>query len=180
MDTLLNTSDQWVGSLLAFYNSNFFSFVKFLLGIYSAILFVNIILLLVQRGLSGDLKDTGLGMNVPAELVREKGKDKLRLKWENIRRKLESENESDYKVAIISADNIIDDLLRRMGFKGEDMEKRLAGIIPGQIENLEDLKKSHEIKKRIIHEEGFKLDKDTALATMAAYEDFLRLFEVLE
>lgn len=178
MDTtaiFLNDAVLWVTNL---YSSAFFSVIKFLLGIYAVVVFADIILLLTQRGLSGDIRDTIFGMNIPAELVTRKGK--LRKKWDKIKGKMEVSNESAWKVAIIEADNLIDDLIKRMGYKGENMGERLAGINPGQIENIEELKKAHETRNRLIHEEDFKLDKETAEKVLGYYENFLRYFEALE
>jgi ABC-type lipoprotein release transport system permease subunit len=167
-----------LGWIVEIYNSFFFSVVKFILAIYAIVIFVNIVLLLIQRGLSGDIKDTIYGMNLPAELVSKK--KVLREKWKRIRGKLEIDNESAWKVAIIEADNLIDDLLKRMGYAGENFGERLAGINPGQIENVEDLKKAHETRNRIIHEENFKLEKEQAEEVLGYYEDFLKYFEVLD
>ncbi|MDQ1284242.1 MAG: hypothetical protein QG620_590 [Patescibacteria group bacterium] len=160
------------------YHSTPFAVLKFLLGIYSAVLFVNIVMLLFQRGLAGDVRDTLLGMNVPPELTTKKSK--LKKRWEKIRAKIESGGESDWKVAIIEADNIIDDLIRRMGYKGENMAERLDAINPGQVENIEELRRAHQTRNRIIHEDDFKLDKESALDILADYEEFLKEFEVLE
>lgn len=171
----LNDVVIWFGG---FYNSTFFSVVKFLLGIYAVVIFADIILLLIQRGLSSDIRYTVFGMNIPTELVSRKGK--LRKKWDKIKRKTEAKNESEWKVAIIEADNLIDDLIRRMEYKGENMGERLAGINPGQIENIEELKKAHEMRNRIIHEEGFKLDKKTTEEILGYYENFLKYFKALE
>lgn len=159
-----------------FYDSLAFSVIKIFLEIYAVILIVNIALLLKQRGLGGDLRDTLLGMNIPSELVSKKGK--LRAKWEKARAKLKSKNESDCKVAIIEADKIIDDLIKRMGYAGENFGERLNNITPGQIENIEDLKKAHEIRNRIIHDESFVLTKEEAKKTMDYFEDFLKFFMV--
>ena len=163
--------------MLNFYNSAFFSVIKFILGVYAVVLLVDIILLLVQRGLGGNLRETLLGANIPPELVTRKGR--LQKKWERVRVKMRDENESRYKVAIIEADNIIDDLIGRMGYKGENMGERLAGINPGQIENIEDLKKAHEVRNRIIHEEDFRLTKEQAEEILGYYEAFLKYFQVL-
>ena len=94
--------------------------------------------------------------------------------------KLKSKNESDYKVAIIEADNIIDDLIARMNYAGENMTERLDNITPGQIENIEDLRKAHDTRNRIIHDESFVLTKKEAEKTLGYYEDFLRFFMVLD
>ncbi|OGI28750.1 MAG: hypothetical protein A2288_03690 [Candidatus Moranbacteria bacterium RIFOXYA12_FULL_44_15] len=160
------------------YYSTPFTVIKFLLGIYSVVLFVNIVMLLFQRGLAGDVRDTILGMNVPPELTTKKSK--LKKRWEKIRAKVESGNESDWKVAVIEADNIIDDLIKRMGYAGENMAERLDAINPGQIENIEELWRAHQTRNRIIHEDDFKLDKASALDILGDYEEFLKEFEVLE
>jgi len=107
-------------------------------------------------------------------------KNKLRAKWAKVKAKLKSKNESDYKVAIIEADKIIDDLIARMNYKGENMGERLDNITPGQIENIEDLKRAHEIRNRIIHDESFVLTKAEAEKTLDYFEDFLRFFMVLD
>lgn len=164
--------------MLAIYHSNFFSIVKFLLGIYTIVILADIVLLLIQRGLGGDLRDTLLGADVPAEMVTRK--NKLLKKWDKISAGMRDENESLWKVSIIEADNIIDDLIKRMGYKGENMGERLSLINPGQIDNIEELRRAHEIRNRIIHEEDFKLDRKQADEIFGYYENFLRYFEVLE
>lgn len=161
------------------YHSAFFSVVEFILGIYAVVIFADIVLLLIQRGLSsGDMRETKLGMDVPPEIVTKKGK--LRKKWDKIAANMKTDNESLWKVAIIEGDNIIDDLIKRMGYKGEHMTERLAGINPGQIDNIEELRRAHEMRNRIIHEEDLKLEKEQAQEIIGYYENFLKYFEVLE
>ncbi|HRY82355.1 MAG TPA: hypothetical protein P5232_01440 [Candidatus Moranbacteria bacterium] len=167
-----------INNLIIFYNSTFFSVVKFILGIYAVVVFADIILMLVQRGVSGNVRETLMGMDVPPELLTKKGK--LRKKWNKVREKMNSDREADWKVAIIEADNVIDDLLERMKYSGKNMGERLAGINPGQIENIEELKKAHEIRNRIIHEEDFKLEKKQAEEVLEYFENFLKYFEVLK
>ena len=48
-----------------FLGSGFFWFVKFILAIYVTVLFVDMVLLLVLRGLGGDLRDTLKGAQMP-------------------------------------------------------------------------------------------------------------------
>jgi len=162
---------------VAFYKSPLFSVIKFLLGIYAIVLFVDMVLLLIQRGLSSDLRDNFLGMNVPAELVTKK--NKLLVKWNKVREKLASENESDWKTAIIEADGIIDDLVKRMGYKGDNLGERLEDINPGQVSNIEKLREAHKIKNSITKEPGFQLTRESAREAMENYEEFLKEFEVL-
>lgn len=176
MDILSSIISGWTD----FYHSFAFSVIKFILGIYVVVVFMDIVLLLLQRSVAGDIRETLLGMNVPAEFMRKKSRDKLRIKWEKIRKEMEVGQEAQYKIGIIKADDIIMDLVRRMGYKGEDMKEVLLSIPAGQIENLEDIKKAHELKNRIIHDEKFKVSKELAEETMGTYEEFLRHHDVLD
>jgi len=162
-----------------FYNSSFFSVIKFVIGIYVIVLFVDIVLLLMQRGLGGDIRDTVIGMNIPRELASAGGKKKLAKKWNLIRAKLETGQDSQYKIAIIEADGIIDSLVKRMGYGGDNMGERLDNIPAGQLDHIEELKRAHEVRNRIIQDDNFIIDKKSAEETMALYEEFLRYFEVL-
>ncbi|MEI7425936.1 MAG: hypothetical protein WCK16_03370 [Candidatus Moraniibacteriota bacterium] len=162
----------------AFYTSLTFSVIKLFLEIYVIVMLINIILLLKQRGLGADMRDTLVGMNIPPELAYKK--NKLKAKWLKVKAKLKSENESDYKVAIIEADKIIEDLIARMNYAGENMSERLDNITPGQIENIEDLRKAHEVRNRIIHDDSFILTKEEAEKTFDYYEDFLKFFMVFD
>jgi hypothetical protein len=163
-----------------FYNSFFFSVIKFIIGIYVIVIFVDIVLLLMQRSLGGDIRDTIIGMNIPRELASFGGKKKLAKKWNLIRARLETGQNSQYKVAIIEADDIIDSLIRRMGYKGENMGERLDDVPSGQLDHIEELKQAHEVRNRIIQDDNFTLDRKSAEETMALYEEFLRYFEVLD
>lgn len=181
MDYILNSIVGIVYSIqsfgVEFVDSFTFSLIKFFFGIYAVVLFVDIILLLFQRSVLGDIRETFLGMNIPAELVNKKGK--LRKKWDGVMARMKSGNESEYKVAVIEADNIIDDLIARMKYPGENFGERLEGINPGQIENIEEIKIAHEVRNRIIHDESFALTKEEAEKVIGYYEEFLRYFQAL-
>ena len=177
MDNLIIILSNSGVDILGFYNSTFFSIVKFILGIYAMVVLADIVLMLIQRGLSGDLRETLMGVNIPPEFVNKKGK--LRKKWSKIREGMKSSEEVNWKIAIIEADEIIDDLIGRMGYAGENMGERLAEINPGQIENIEELKRAHEVRNQIIHDEAFELTKEQAEETIGYFENFLKYFEVL-
>jgi hypothetical protein len=163
---------------IQFYNSLFFSVVKFFIGVYVIVLVVDLVLLLMQRGLGSDLRETVLGINIPRELASKGGKKKLVKKWGKLKSRLDTGQESQYKVAIIEADDLIDNLIMRMGYAGENMADRLDGIPTGQLEYLEELKQAHQVRNRIIHEDKFVLDRKTAEDTLALYEIFLNYFHV--
>lgn len=104
-------------------------------------------------------------------------KKRILKQWEGIEAKLESDNESDYKMAVIEADKILDDLLVRMGYKGDDMGERLKQITPAQMANIQEVWAAHKVRNRLAHEPDFRLRRDDARRAIDAYE---RAFEDLE
>ncbi len=178
MEIFLNLISVIQQAILSFYNSNVFLAIKIIIGIYVTVLFVDIVLMLFQRGVTGDLLDTTLGLNMPKELATKK--KKLKLKWEKIVKRLESENESEYKVAIIEADNLIDDLIARLGYSGNNMRERLENIVPGQIDNIEKIKEAHEVRNKVIQEEGLSISREEAKKVLDDFAELLRFFDVID
>ena len=164
--------------VLKFYHSGFFLTIKILLGIYAAVLFVDIILLLVQRGVSGNLRETLTGMDVPVALTRKRAKTRKR--WEEIKQKLAIGSPTDYKIAVIEADDFIGELIAGMGYAGSNFGERLDNVPEGQIANIEGMKEAHRTRNRIIHDERFILDKEAAIEVLAQYEEFLKSFQVID
>ena len=164
-----------IGGILIFYNSAWFTIIKVLLGIYVFILFTNLVLLIIERGFIKDIrKGFTIGMPAPPELTIKK--KKLKNKWLGIKEKLKSNNESEHKVAIIEADNLIDDLIEKLGYAGKNLSERLDKISPGQLEYVEEIRKAHETRNKIIHEENFQISREEAKKTLDLYEKFLDFF----
>lgn len=168
----------FINDALNFYHSTTFMVIKYAIGIYVLVVFVDLVLMLAQRGIGGNVRQILYGMNLPPEITTKKAKMKAR--WDKIKKRLESGNEADYKVAIIEADSVIDDLIRRIGYKGENMMERINNIPIGQLDKVDEIKEAHEIRNRVIHEEKFRVNRKTAEEVFTKYEHFLRHFEVLD
>ena len=151
------------------YYSPFFTVIKFFLVIYITVLLVDIILLLILRGVGADVRTAIKGMDIPAV-----PKSKASKEWQGIKKRLENENISQYKAAILEADRIADDILSKIGYKGKNMAERLKQVKSGQLENVEDLKDAHKVRNRIIYEKDFTIDKKTAENIIKIYEDLLK------
>jgi hypothetical protein len=168
--------NQIISYLLNIYYSPTFGVIKFIIGIYVVVLFLDIVLLLFQRGVSQDLRITLFGSEVPVELMSERAR--VIKEWKRLKKNLESGEENKYKLVIIKADAIIENILDRLNYKGEDFNQKLANIPAGQVENLEEIKKAHEIRNKIIHFEDFPVDKQLAEKTIELYEEFLKSFGI--
>ena len=176
-DIIFILGDLYQGAL-SFYHSGFFLVIKILVGIYSAVLLIDIILLLIQVGVSGNLREEFYGMNVPRALVGKKKQTKKR--WEGIMAKVDSGSLVDYKVAVIEADDLIDGIIAGLGYKGENFGERLDNVPEEHIVNVAGMKQAHQVRNKIIHDDNFVLSRNDALGVLSQYEEFLRSFQVID
>ena len=158
-----------------FINSPFFLTLKLILAIYVTVIFADIIMLLSIRGFGADIKTSFRGTNIP--LMSAKG---TRRKWKKIEARLETDDYSQYKVAIIEADKMVDGIFKSMRLKGNDMIERLKTLNPEQLEAEEDLEKAHKIRNQIINDPSFNIEKKEAKEALDIYARFLIENEFME
>jgi len=164
-----------VGAKLAdfFTHSFFFSALKFFLFVYTFVLLADIIMLFILRGISGDLKKIMYGTQ-DRPLV---PKNATLKRWEGILSRLESENPSQYKVALLEADALADEILASMGYVGQNMAEKLETAWAGQLETKDLLLEAHEVRNRVVHEENFVISREETERWLQNYRKF---FEELE
>jgi len=149
-------------------DSALFTVLKFFLIIYSLVLIANTVMLLLMRGVAENLKVQMYGTTRP--LIK---KNEATSKWQAVERRLESDNPSHYKAAVLEADQFCDELLKESGFDGENMSERLANMHPGQLQSYDGLRTAHETRNRIVNEPAFTLDRAEAEDLLAKYKALL-------
>lgn len=164
--------------LLKIYHSGFFLTIKIILGIYVIVLFLDIILLVIQRGVAGNMREKFLGMDAPRAIMDKQ--EKARKRWGLIREKMESANPVDYKIAIIEADDFIDEIVKALKYKGENFGERLENIPEEHIVNVSGMAQAHQVRNKIIHDDNFVLSQSDALGVLSQYEEFLRSFQIID
>ena len=79
----------------------------------------------------------------------------LTARWAEIMDHMGSERETEWKLAVIEADNLINDILAKSGFPGDTMGERLTGMRHEQLSALSGVWKAHLLRNRIVHETDF-------------------------
>ena len=83
---------------------------------------------------------------------------------------LESPSPNDWKLAIIEADIMLDELMKQRGFAGNTLGERLKSISPNQMESLSDAWEAHKVRNRIAHDGAdFVLTRRIAEDTINRY-----------
>ncbi|EKE19083.1 MAG: hypothetical protein ACD_9C00144G0001 [uncultured bacterium] len=173
---IINFVETLLQLLKEFYHSPFVLVVKIFLGIYVAVLFVDLVLLLILKDVPQHLR-----VGLKGRDVKVASKSKMQKRFEVIKARLKSESVSQYKVAIIEADAIADEVLGGIGYKGADMNEKLEQVGTAHLDDhLEALKGAHEIRNRIVHETDFEVDQRMATAVVGVYENFLQYLEFLD
>lgn len=88
-----------------------------------------------------------------------------------------TDNPNDWKLAIIEADIILDDSLKRAGYAGTSLGERLRSISPAQLQSLDDAWQAHKVRNLVAHgSDDFVLTHRLAEDTIKQYR---RVFEEL-
>lgn len=81
-----------------------------------------------------------------------------------------SDSPNDWKLAIIEADIILDDLLKEAGYAGVSLGERLRGITSNQLQSIDDAWQAHKIRNQIAHAgSDFVLTQKLAQDTIKQY-----------
>jgi hypothetical protein len=99
--------------------------------------------------------------------------------WRRILNFVRSQSESEWKLAVIEGDKIVDDALIEAGFLGETMGERLMQIEPSQLPFLQDLWDAHKFRNFLVHDITATIDQDRALQHVTTFEKTLRALEML-
>lgn len=95
-------------------------------------------------------------------------KKKIIKRWTKIERKFRSGVESNYKLAILEADNLYDEVLRTIGY---DKEKAL--------DNLDEIKNAKRVRRNIVDDSGFLLTAGETRIALDAYKSGLEKLDVM-
>lgn len=107
------------------------------------------------------------------------GPPKITRAWAKIAARLETVSESEYKLAIIEADDLLNEVLKRLGYMGETLGERLKQLNPVLLPNLDQVQEAHKIRNNIVHDPDYRLSLDQARKTLEIYEKAFRDLQAL-
>jgi len=106
------------------------------------------------------------------EKIKEK-ESKENPKWKYILTVLEGYKDSDWRVAIMEADNLLEDILREKGLTGNSVSELLESAKLNGYKNLNDAWGAHLVRNKIAHEGSeFPLSQTEARRVIKQYQNF--------
>lgn len=109
-------------------------------------------------------------------LVEEIVAKELAVEWQVVLNHVNSENPAEWKLAILEADNMLDEILEEQGYFGETVADKLKAMSPSRIGSYEGLWEAHKLRNQIAHGGAIDMDlsKKIARDTIAKFENAFR------
>ncbi len=154
----------------ALFYSPLFTVIKVLAAIYVTVLVVDLVLLLVLGGVGDSMRKNKRGINLPTQ-------SEATRKWKRIMARLKSDNSNYYKAAILEADQFVEKVLVKAGYKGKNMDEHIAQLTTQGLSSAETLAEAHVVSVQIITED-IELSRDETKEVLAKYRQFLEDMEI--
>ncbi len=105
-------------------------------------------------------------------------KDRTLRIWKQILRRLESEDANNWRMAILEADHILNEILKMSGYLGK-MDEKLLNLAAEQLSNIEDVRRAHLVRDKISGDPAFPITKEEAADVVRVYEVSFRELNLL-
>lgn len=90
--------------------------------------------------------------------------------WKNVIKRMQTNNPSNWKVAVLEADQLMDDILKASGYRGVGIDERFKQAEPTVFSNADELRDAHSLRNRIVREAEFELSKEEALKALRIFQ----------
>jgi hypothetical protein len=98
-------------------------------------------------------------------------------RWQSATNHIASDNPNDWKQAIIEADIILEDLLTKMGYRGDSIGEKLKRVAKGDMKTLDEAWEAHKVRNQIAHEgSSFTLNHHEAKNVIGMYRKVFEEF----
>lgn len=106
-------------------------------------------------------------------------KGQFQKRWDKLEERIQSDNPNNWKAAILESAQMLDEVLKIIQYPGENLGERLSGMLPSQLDNLEQVKEANKIKNRIIQDDSYEITKEEAQKIVEIFGNSLRFFEAV-
>ena len=115
-----------------------------------------------------------------AELRRKEMDRNANPRWHYIQTLIESPNDSDWRVAIIEADSMMEEILREKGISGTTVSELLEGAKESGYRSIQDAWDAHLVRNQIAHEGlDFPISQLEGRRVIKMYQNFFEELRVI-
>ena len=107
------------------------------------------------------------------------GAKKLTKQWNKVTGRLNTASEAEYKLAIIEAEDMLSDSLKKMGYDGQTLEEKLGKLTSVTLPNVQQVHEIHRLRNNIVHDPDYRLSLDEAKRALDVYNQAFRDLQIL-
>ncbi len=100
--------------------------------------------------------------------------------WNHVVRRMQTNDMTNWKLAILEADNVLDEIVKASGYRAPSADERFKQLTPETVSNLAELQEAHRARNRVAQEPDFLINKDEALQVLRVYKKSFREFGLLD
>jgi len=170
---------KWSPGIIFEWLSNIWSFFVILSWLVSFLLIYGIVYAYIRHNQIGEVFAEILKRQEEA-FAKVHKKDVKNLRWQDVLKHSDSDNPNDWKLAIIEADIILEELLNNLGYAGVTIGDKLKSVSPNSFTTINQAWRAHNVRNRIAHEGAdFNLTKKEAQQTVAEYKMVFEEFDFI-
>ncbi len=98
--------------------------------------------------------------------------------WKKIKKNFEKDDPVYWKLALLEAEKMLDEILKRMGLGPGTMDERLSRASQDDLPNLADILRARVLCQDVAQDPDFQLDKEKAEDAFSAFEKALVSLQV--
>lgn len=147
-----------------------FSLVFFVIFIYSKIRISQLI----------DLESEKIATEEALWATRHESRGTANARWDSIQQKVTQNSPESWKIAIIEADIMLDEILTNAGYVGQSLGEKLKSANPQSFTTVQDAWEAHKVRNEIAHTgSDFVLTQKSAQDTIVRFERVFQEFGVI-
>ncbi|MEK7068826.1 MAG: hypothetical protein AAB947_00420 [Patescibacteria group bacterium] len=105
---------------------------------------------------------------------------KTQLRWNRVTEQSGSSNPESWRLAILEADIMLNELLDFQGYKGETIADKMKQVDRMKFNSIESAWDAHKVRNRVAHEGGLTLTPREVRTTIMLYERVFKEFRYIE
>lgn len=100
-------------------------------------------------------------------------------RWDTIVEYMLSEHPNDWRIAILEADIILNEILTKSGYTGDTVADKLKQVEKSDFQTLENAWEAHKVRNKVVHDVDFVLSKREAKRIVKLYQSVFEEFEFI-
>lgn len=153
--------------------SYIFRAFKFFIGFYLIVMTLTIIGILI-RIWNSYTASLFKGASYKPEL------GKFQTRWNKVNQQIKKGDSVSLAASVLECSQMLNEILKAIGYEGDNLGERLNKLSPNQIEGIEKLKVVNEVKNKLVRDPSFRINQEEAEIIRDTVGRVLDTYEVIE